>query len=118
MIDDVLFRVIVSVVGTLVTTVLTLLGLYLQQKMGGEKLSKAYSVMTTAVEFVEQTATNLYGEAKMQTAVAWAKNLAARYGLSLTDDQWRILGEQAVFAMNQAMEYVMPSAPVADNPPA
>ena len=118
MMDDVLFRVIVSVVGAFICMVLTILGNYLAQRVGGEKLSKAYSVMTTAVEFVEQTATNLYGEAKMQTAVAWAKNLAAKYGLNLTDDQWRVLGEQAVFAMNQAMEYVMPSAPVADNPPA
>ena len=118
MMDDVLFRVIVSVVGTLVTTVLTLLGLYLQQKMGGEKLGKAYSIAATAVECVEQFVVDAHGEAKMQAAIRYMKNLATRYGPKLTDDQWRILGEQAVFAMNQAMEYVMPSAPVADNPPA
>jgi hypothetical protein len=116
--DDVLFRVIVSVVGTVISTVLILVGQYVSQRVGGEKLSKAYSVAAAAVECVEQFVTKVHGEAKAQAAIRYAKNLAARYGLNLTGDQWRILIEQAVYAMNQAREYVLPSAPETETPPA
>ncbi len=75
----------------------------LTARLGREKLWAAVEVARLAVEFVEQVSERLgyQGSAKLRDALEQAKSLARAHGVALTDEQWKVLLEQAVRHMNQ-----------------
>ena len=73
-------------------------GYYLKKHFSAKQIATAAGIAEEAVRFVAQAALQFgltTNEAKYQKALERAKELAAKIGISLTDNQWETLLESA-----------------------
>jgi hypothetical protein len=90
---------IIALAGTILIGFITA---YVNQHFTATQVSNAKQVATIAVTFAEQIANSMgfKGQDKYNSALSKAKDLATKYGVKMTDDQWQGLIEAAVKEMN------------------
>ena len=99
-----------AVIGIIITAiivpVLTWLGSqvrsWLNLKIGSEKRKQAIEFTKIVVEGVEQIAKNLGWDSqeKLNQALAKLRAWGEKNGIKYTDEQWKIIIEHAVYALN------------------
>lgn len=99
---DLIFRLLSVVLEAIIVLIGGFVVSWLRTRVNAAKLDKAITIAEIVVPAVEQAfAGVLHGTKKLEWALEWAKDLAAKHGVNLTDEQWQALIEQAVFHMNQ-----------------
>jgi hypothetical protein len=80
----------------------------LREKMRREDIELALDIAETAAYAIEQLSRNrsFGGKTKLAAAISHAKRLGERVGIRLTDEEWRILIEHAVYEINRNKESV------------
>ena len=90
---------VIALAGTILITYVTA---YVNQHFKSKQVSDAKQIANIAVAFTEQVASTMgfKGPEKYNSALTKAKDLATKYGIKMTDDQWQGLIETAVGEMN------------------
>ena len=96
--NEILFEVLTRLVLAVVAVAGYYLTAWLRARFTTEQLTKAEDIARIAVVAVEQVMSKLEHSPaeRFDAALIRAKELAARYGLVLTDEQWESMIESAV----------------------
>lgn len=111
------YQLLSAIVTIVLTWALGQASRYLRARFSAQQLATAAGVARAAVLFVEQVYRTAHGPDKLQPAIERAKALAASAGITLTDDQWETLVEQAVKQFNEWKTAItQPTAPPPQTP--
>ena len=98
-----LIKLAYDVLAIVVPALVTVGAAWLYKRLGVERVAQIREQLETkralaeaAVLFVQQVYWELDGPAKYDQAAAWLSNMAARYGLEITDDEIKGLIEAAL----------------------
>jgi hypothetical protein len=90
----------------LVSVVIAYATKLIREKMRRDDIQLALDIAETAAYAIEQLSRNrsFGGKTKLAAAMSHAKRLGERVGIRLTDEEWRILIEHAVYEINRSKE--------------
>lgn len=117
MVQDLVFRVLLDVIQLSVIVLGGMAIAYLKKHFTQQQLEKAREVAFTAVQAVEMIA-KTYGydsRQKFEKALSFVKSLAAKHGISLTDQQWQALIEAAVLQLKALGQEIHSGADTGNN---
>lgn len=106
--------VIGMIITAIIVPILTWLGKklsdWLNLKLGAEKRKQAIEIAKIIVDGVEQIAKKAGWDSqeKLNQAIANLRAWGEKNGIKYTDEQWRFIIEQAVFALDSFWEQVDP----------
>jgi hypothetical protein len=97
---------LLNVLLLLVSAVIAYATKLIREKMRREDIELALDIAETAAYAIEQLSRNrpFGGKTKLAAAISHARRLGERVGVRLTDEEWRILIEHAVYEINRNKE--------------
>jgi len=103
--QNLLYNIFLSVISIATPILIGYAVNFIKQHTSAQNLKTAMSIASNSVEYAQQIskALGLDNEAKLNSALASAKQLATNYGVKLTDDQWKALLEPAVSGIKKGL---------------
>lgn len=104
-IQNLLYNLLLSIISIATPILIGYAVTFIKQHTSAQQLKNAMSIATNSVEYAQQISKTLGldNEAKLNSALASAKELATKYGIKLTDDQWKALLEPAVSGLKKGL---------------
>lgn len=108
--SEVLHEALTKLVLAIVAIAGWYLATWLRARFSAEQLAKAVAIAKHVVEAVEQisAALGIKGRDKFDETLGRVRDMAARYGITLTDSQWESLIEIAVREWTPAAATIRP----------
>lgn len=115
-IQDILVKLLIAAINLLILGLGYLGARWAKANVSQKNMDLALNIAAVVVGAVEQLAAagNVDYKRKMEMAIQMARDQAAKWGLTFTDEQWQALLESAVKAMNQAGEDIKHAPSAAD----
>jgi hypothetical protein len=107
-IQDILIKLLIAVINVIILGIGYLGAKWAKANVSQKNMDLAINVAQVAVGAAEQLADagKIEYKKKFETAIALARDQAAKYGLKFTDEQWKALLEASVKAMKDAGEEI------------
>ena len=107
-VQDILAKLLMAVINLVILGLGYLGAKWAKANVSQKNMDLALNIAAVVVGAIEQLAAagKIDYKQKMEMAIQMARNQAAKWGLTFTDDQWKALLESAVKAMKDAGEEI------------
>jgi len=106
--QTVLYNLLLTIITTATPLLVGYAVVFIRQHLSAQQLNTAKVIASNGVVFAQQVSKdlNLNNEAKFNSALASAKSLASKYGVKLSDEQWKNLLEPAYNELKKGLNEV------------